>query len=340
VLLAHGFGQTRHSWGATQARLAAAGHRSLAFDMRGHGASGRNAPGRDYEAAQFVDDLGATAAALGGRPVLVGASMGGLTGLLAQAGRDLFSAMVLVDVTPRWEAAGMQRIQGFMRAHPDGFATLDDAADAIAAYQPQRAARKTPRQLEALLHPDATGRLRWHWDVRLLDGFVANSARLQAPLEAAARAVRVPTLLLSGGRSDLVSDATIAHFLDLVPQACTCGCPTPRTCSPATTTTAFADALLEFLRAQCPAQSLPPQTPAASPRADHRDTRRSPTMSSLAPFLAVLLVGLVAAYHRFSLALFAALAATALVAAHSRAQARRPPSSARCCSHWWCCPCC
>jgi pimeloyl-ACP methyl ester carboxylesterase len=260
VLLAHGFGQTRHSWGSTQARLAAAGRRSLAFDMRGHGASGRNAPGRDYEAAQFVDDLCTAAAALGGRPVLVGASMGGLTGLLAQAAHAPFSALVLVDVTPRWEAAGMQRIQGFMRAHPDGFATLDDAADAIAAYLPQRAVRKSPRQLEALLHPDATGRLRWHWDVRLLDGFVANSARLQAPLEAAARAVRLPTLLLSGGRSDLVSDATIAHFLDLVPQALHVRLPDATHMLAGDDNDAFADALLEFLRAQSPARSLPAQS--------------------------------------------------------------------------------
>src|SRR5918993_1216424 len=62
VLLAHGFGQTRQSWGATQQRLAGAGHRSLAFDMRGHGASGRNAAGEEYAAAQFVDDLCAAAA--------------------------------------------------------------------------------------------------------------------------------------------------------------------------------------------------------------------------------------------------------------------------------------
>jgi pimeloyl-ACP methyl ester carboxylesterase len=257
VLLAHGFGQTRHSWGGTQARLAAAGHRSLAFDMRGHGASGRNPPGQDYLAAQFVADLRATAAALGERPVLVGASMGGLTGLFAQATDALFSALVLVDVTPRWEAAGMHRIQGFMRAHPDGFPDFDAAADAIAAYQPQRATRKTPRQLEALLQRDADGRLRWHWDVRLLDGFVATSATLQVPLEDAARAVRVPTLLLSGGRSDLVSDSTVRHFLELVPQAAHVRLADATHMLAGDDNDAFADALLEFLRAQ----SLPPRGP-------------------------------------------------------------------------------
>jgi pimeloyl-ACP methyl ester carboxylesterase len=258
VLLAHGFGQTRHSWGGTQARLAAAGHRSLAFDMRGHGTSGRKPPEQEYVAAQFVEDLRATAAVFGERPVLVGASMGGLTGLLAQATHELFSALVLVDVTPRWEAAGMHRIQGFMRAHPDGFADFDAAADAIAAYQPQRATRKSPRQLDALLQRDADGRLRWHWDVRLLDGFVANSAALQVPLEDAARRVRVPTLLLSGGRSDLVSDATVRHFLELVPQAGHVRLADATHMLAGDDNDAFADALLEFLRAQSLSRRWPP----------------------------------------------------------------------------------
>lgn len=250
VVLAHGFGQTRQSWGATQARLAAAGHASLAFDMRGHGASGWNPDDRDYVAADFVADQCAAAAAAGPAPILVGASMGGLTGLLAQARHAPYSALVLVDVTPRWEAAGMARIQGFMQAHPRGFADFDEAAHAIAAYLPQRATRKTPRQLEAVLRPGADGRLRWHWDPRLLSGFVANSGTLQASLDDAARAVRVPMLLLSGGRSDLVSEDTVAHFLELAPHARHVRLPDATHMLAGDDNDAFTDALLDFLRAQ------------------------------------------------------------------------------------------
>ena len=52
----------------------------------------------------------------------------------------------------------------------EGFATVAEAADAVAAYLPHR---KRPRSHEGLqknlrLHPD--GRWRWHWDPRVLQG--------------------------------------------------------------------------------------------------------------------------------------------------------------------------
>jgi pimeloyl-ACP methyl ester carboxylesterase len=218
VLLAHGFGQTRQSWSATQRRLAAAGHPSLAFDMRGHGASGRNAPDQPYAATQFVADIHRAADALPDGAVLVGASMGGLTGLMAQAERPRFSALVLVDVTPHWEREGFERIQRFMRAHPDGFADFEHAADAIAAYLPHRPGRKRADRLHHLFHA-RDGRLHWHWDARLLDEFVAGSESLQAEVAAATARIDVPVLLISGGRSDLVSDRTVADFLARVPHA-------------------------------------------------------------------------------------------------------------------------
>ena len=219
MLLAHGFGQTRQAWSATQQRLADAGLASLAWDLRGHGQSGRNPPDSRYSGPQFVSDVVTAAAALGGRPVLVGASMGGLTGLMAQALDKPFSALVLVDITPRWEASGVERILGFMNAHPDGFASYEHAAEQIAAYLPHRRERKTPAQLAHLLVPRADGRLAWHWDPRLLSEFIPDTHDLHDTLDAACRALDVPVLLVSGGRSDLVNDQTVAHFLELAPHA-------------------------------------------------------------------------------------------------------------------------
>lgn len=257
VLLAHGFGQTHHSWAGTQARLADAGHGSLAMDARGHGASDRNPDTLLYVGAQFVDDLVRAAASLGPDPVLVGASMGGLCGLMAQARDGCFSALVLVDVTPRWEPAGMARIDAFLRAHPDGFADYADAAEQIAAYLPHRRGRKSREQLEPLLREDADGRLRWHWDLRMLDEFVAGSASLQAHMEDAARAVRVPVLLVSGGRSDLVSEHTVAHFLELVPHATHVRLPDATHMVAGDDNDGFTDSVLGFLRAQSPTTARP-----------------------------------------------------------------------------------
>jgi pimeloyl-ACP methyl ester carboxylesterase len=277
VLLAHGFGQTRQSWRSTQQRLTAAGHPSLSWDMRGHGQSGRNAADHRYLAQQFVDDVLAAAAQLPAKPVLVGASMGGLTGLMAQVREQPFSALVLVDVTPQWEAAGMQRIHGFMTAFPDGFSSYEHAATAIADYLPHRRERKTPEQLATILRADADGRLRWHWDPRLLGEFVEGSEHLQEIVAEAARAVEVPVLLVSGGRSDLVSERTVQHFLACVPHARHVCLADATHMVAGDDNDAFTDTLLEFLgaqstlspgarpaRASSSATALPPHDPAVS----------------------------------------------------------------------------
>jgi pimeloyl-ACP methyl ester carboxylesterase len=226
LVFAHGFGQTRHAWNGAARTLAEQGFDATTFDARGHGESER-VPRGEYHMEQFVHDLLAVSAEAvspdGQPPVLVGASMGGLLGLMAageaEVGRPPFSALILVDITPRWETAGVERILGFMRAHPDGFASYEEAASAIEAYLPHRRERKSEAQLKPLLRQDDQGRLRWHWDPALLDGLVQESERYQPRLFAAAARVEVPVLLLSGSRSDVVSSQTVDEFLRLVPHA-------------------------------------------------------------------------------------------------------------------------
>lgn len=247
VLLAHGFGQTRQAWLQTQHRLAEAGHASLAWDVRGHGRSDRNPAGSRYSAEQFVDDVGTAAQAVGPAPVLVGASMGGLTGLMAQARDRLFSAMVLVDITPRWEASGVERILGFMNAHPEGFDSFEHAAEQIAAYLPHRRGRKTPAQLAHLLNARPDGRLAWHWDTRLLSEFIPSTNDLQHLMEDACRKLEIPVLLVSGGRSDLVSRHTVEHFLELAPHARHVQLPEASHMVAGDDNDAFTDTLLHFL---------------------------------------------------------------------------------------------
>ncbi len=220
VLFAHGFGQSRHAWTRAAESLVVRGWRTITFDARGHGDSDRLPDGR-YALEQFVDDLLAVAHSLDAPPVLVGASMGGLLGLVA-AGETRpapFRALVLVDITPRWETAGVERMLGFMRAHPQGFASLDEAADEVAAYLPQRRRRKDRYELAQLLRRGDDGRLHWHWDPALLDTVAHEGERHQQRLLNAARNIEVPVLLVSGGRSDIVSEATVGEFLDVVPHA-------------------------------------------------------------------------------------------------------------------------
>lgn len=221
LVFAHGFGQTRGAWNAAAGTMAARGCRCVTFDSRGHGESDRS-PNGDYHMQQFANDLSTIVHAQPEPPVLVGASMGGLLGLVTagETRPSPFRALVLVDITPRWETAGVERILAFMQAHPDGFASYAEAAEQIAAYLPQRRERKSEQQLRPLLREGVDGRLRWHWDPALLSGdLVSESERYQPRLLEAAAKVDVPVLLLSGERSDVVSHRTVDEFLALVPHA-------------------------------------------------------------------------------------------------------------------------
>jgi pimeloyl-ACP methyl ester carboxylesterase len=219
VVFAHGFGQTRGAWRGAAEAIARSGWRAITYDARGHGDSDRLASG-DYRVDQFIDDLRRVCAHAGSDAVIVGASMGGLVGMVvAGDAQARCRALVLVDITPRWEASGVARIVDFMGAHPDGFADIDEAAAAIAAYLPHRGERKSPERLRGLLVAAPSGRLHWHWDPRMLVPIAEDGERHQGDLLDAARALRVPTLLISGGASDVVSADTIGEFLECVPHA-------------------------------------------------------------------------------------------------------------------------
>ena len=222
VLLLHGGGQTRHSWGSTAATLAAAGWYAVAYDQRGHGASGRS-PSGHYEPGRFAEDLVEIATTFEQPPVVVGASLGGLAALLAEGvlAPGLFAGIVLVDITPRQEREGVNRIVSFMLDRAvEGFGSLDEAADAVAAYQPHRSRPRDHSGLQKNLRLDADGRWRWHWDPELFNSDNGlHAAQEPGRFVAAAAQLTLPTLLVRGKLSDLGSEETAQEFLELVPHA-------------------------------------------------------------------------------------------------------------------------
>lgn len=220
VILLHGGGQTRHAWGGTAATLAENGWYCIVLDLRGHGDTDWSKDG-DYKMETYAEDLHAVIATLDRKPVLVGASMGGLISLLTEgeSPESVAEAIVLVDVAPRLEPEGVQRIVGFMTAHPEGFPSLEDAADVIAGYTPERQGKRT-KNLDGLkknLRLGEDGRYRWHWDPAFLSGPRASSDPDR--LFRAARNLRVPALLVRGKLSDLVSEEGAKEFLDSAPNA-------------------------------------------------------------------------------------------------------------------------
>jgi pimeloyl-ACP methyl ester carboxylesterase len=232
VLLLHGGGQTRHAWAKTAAGLAGSGHLAYALDQRGHGDSEWVASGA-YAFADYAQDAKAVAAELTRRsatkPVVIGASLGGIAALLAEgeAERDrdtsIFSALVLVDITPRVDPSGVAKVLGFMRANAhEGFASVAEAAAAVAKYLPHRPRPRSHEGLKKNLRLSPDGRWRWHWDPRFLEGprtTEADRQALEATLIEAARRIRIPALLVRGASSELVKEAHAKEFLELVPHA-------------------------------------------------------------------------------------------------------------------------
>lgn len=219
VILLHGGGQTRNSWQGAVRELLRQGYHVVNLDARGHGDSDW-APDGDYSLEALATDLRAVIATLPSPPALVGASMGGATALyeLGNAATAIARALVMVDVVPYIEPEGAARILAFMRANPAGFATLDEAVDAVAEYYPHRSRSKDPSGLMKNLRLRKDGRLHWHWDPR----FVDSPHRMEPPqfteaLLRAARQVRVPTLLVRGLQSDIVSAAGVAQFRECLP---------------------------------------------------------------------------------------------------------------------------
>jgi pimeloyl-ACP methyl ester carboxylesterase len=226
VLFLHGGGQTRHGWSGAARAVADAGFHAITLDLRGHGESDWD-PAGDYRPEAFVEDLGGVLVALGQRPYLVGASLGGLTAMVAEgtSSAPISRAVVLVDITPRLEHRGVARILGFMAARPEGFASLEEVADAVASYLPHRERPKDLAGLGKNLRRGADGRYRWHWDPKLMQIWNVDHVnregveRTTGERLAAARGLRVPVLLVRGRMSDVVSEEVAREFLGLVPHA-------------------------------------------------------------------------------------------------------------------------
>src|SRR5438445_2548497 len=229
VVLLHGGGQTRHSWGSTLEDLAERGWHAVSVDHRGHGDSEWAADG-DYTLDAFAADVAAIARSFDQPPALVGASLGGVSALAAIAEtpppNSIASALVLVDVAPTIEAAGTARIRQFMTSHFEhGFGSLDEVADAISAYNPHRPRPSDLSGLRKNLRQREDGRWAWHWDPRFISGRFGSQDETRsslvdpARLRLAAKTLTIPVLLVRGRMSDLLSEEGAQELLELVPHA-------------------------------------------------------------------------------------------------------------------------
>ncbi|MES2517321.1 MAG: alpha/beta hydrolase [Bacteroidota bacterium] len=253
VLFLHGGGQTRHSWGDSAKIVAENGYYSIALDARGHGDSSWSDEG-NYRIEDLGHDLKRIVELLGKKPALVGASMGGLTSLIAEGESEnsISSAIVLVDIAPKAEQKGIERIFAFMSSNKHGFASIDEAAEAVSAYLPNRPKPQDHSRLEKNLRLRDNGRFYWHWDMKMLelwksitpDQQIKNETRMYQ----ASKNLTVPTMIVRGGMSDVVSEKVMAEFLDEAPHVRSVNVSGAGHMVAGDSNHAFTNAVLEFLR--------------------------------------------------------------------------------------------
>jgi pimeloyl-ACP methyl ester carboxylesterase len=121
-------------------------------------------------------------------------------------------------VVPRYEKDGSARIREFMASGLNGFESLEEAADAVAAYLPHRSKPRSTEGLKKnLRHRD--GRWHWHWDPAFLTAPLDDPFVRVEKLERAAINLTIPILLIRGRLSEVVSEEGVKDFLDKVPSA-------------------------------------------------------------------------------------------------------------------------
>ncbi|MEN4447531.1 alpha/beta fold hydrolase [Mycobacterium sp. SMC-18] len=248
ILMLHGGGQNRHSWKNTGQILANAGFHVIALDSRGHGDSDRS-PTANYSLETLTGDTLQVIYQIGRPVALIGASMGGLTSLPVahEAGPELVTKLVLVDVVPRFEKSGSARIRDFMFSGIDGFASLEEAADAVAAYLPHRT---RPRSVEGLKKNLRLrdGKWFWHWDPAFLTAPGDDPFERAEMLEHAAISLEIPILLIRGKLSDVVSTEGVQDFLQKVPGAQFVELSDAGHTAAGDDNDAFTDAVVQFVR--------------------------------------------------------------------------------------------
>jgi pimeloyl-ACP methyl ester carboxylesterase len=207
LLLLHGYTGHARSWDHFAAAMTDR-YRVLALDQRGHGQTDWAPPDR-YDTNEMITDVEAFVAALRlDRFALLGLSMGGLVsiGYAGKQPREL-AKLVIVDIAPEIDVEGLKRIQaGVVRS--DVFASVDEAFTRAREDNPIPPPDHQRYRIAYSLMRREDGTYTYRYDRALRD---PNNPRQGIPAEEGWRMVaniNVPTLLVRGGLSDILSRAT------------------------------------------------------------------------------------------------------------------------------------
>ena len=226
VICLHGLTRNARDFGDLAPRLAAAGRRVLALDVRGRGGSAWDPKPMNYQPAVYAADVIALMGALAiSRAVFIGTSMGGLiTMALAAMKGDLVAAAVLNDIGPEVGPVGIARIREFV-GKPAEVADWAGAAAYVerlnAVVMPHYRAKDWAAMARRVFREDASGRPVLDYDPAIAVPIRAagtGPAPALWPLWSGLTAKR-PVLVIRGEISDLLTEPTLARMRKTAPKA-------------------------------------------------------------------------------------------------------------------------
>jgi pimeloyl-ACP methyl ester carboxylesterase len=218
ILFLHGGGINAHTWDVVCLTLRERYH-CIALDQRGHGDS-EWSPAIDYGVATQVGDVEGFIEKLGlANPVLVGQSMGGLNSIAYAIRHSAkMKGLVVVDVGPEINSTGTQRIREFSST-PE-LESLEAFLERAVKFNPIRDPRVLRRSLFYNLRQLPTG--KWslkHDQRRASDDSWRIAAEQRERILRDVSKISCPTLIVRGGKSDVLSDDAAERFAHMLPHA-------------------------------------------------------------------------------------------------------------------------
>lgn len=206
ILMLHGFGVSGHMFDEFAERMQEK-YRLISLDQRGHGDSDW-APDGDYSREAFVRDVERFREELGlDRFILVGHSMGGLNAVsYTNSYPQRVRALVLVDVGPEAAKDGVDNIMRFTRG-PDEL-DFDEFVELAHRFNQRRTLENIRERMRHRLRQLENGKWTWKFDKRFREennGLRIGSELTNDQTWGLFRGVSVPTLLIRGAESDVLS---------------------------------------------------------------------------------------------------------------------------------------
>lgn len=193
--------------------------RLICPDMRGRAESAQAKDPMTYVPLTYLQDISRLLADLAvPRFVAIGTSLGGIiTMLIAATHREWLVGALLNDVGPTLEETGLARIRTYVgvgQSHPTWVHAARALGEANADVYPGYGLEDWLAMAKRLYRLNGSGRIILDYDMRIAEPIRAMASESAVDMWPVMGAFRdIPTLLLRGERSDLLSDATAQRMI-------------------------------------------------------------------------------------------------------------------------------